>query len=295
VASRDGKRVFVVGDLRRGELSRYDRKTDRWLSYLPGLSAETLAFSRDGRFMTYVSIPEETLWKSKIDGTERQQLTFRPMAVTRPQWSPDGKEIAFTGATPGGRVTIYSIPAEGGIPHDLVPNFPNPGDLSWSPDGRSLIFGTFPHNKRQEDEAAVYLLDLETRKFSKIPGSDGYWSPHWSPDGRYVHALTLSANKLVIFDFQTQKWAVLTDFPVKHHESTRDGEYIYFESIFVQDPAILRVRAGDTAVEKVVSVRDLRRTSNLFMSWAGLTLDDSPLIALDAGSQEIYALDWEAP
>ncbi len=295
LASRDGRRLFVVGDLRRGELSRYDKKMGRWLTYLPGLSAETLAFSSDGRFISYVSIPEGTLWKSKVDDTQRQQLTFRPMMAIRPQWSPDSKEIAFTALKPGEGSAIYSISAEGGIPQDLVPNFPNAGDLSWSPDGRSLIFGTFPRSKSEVDEAAIYLLDRHTRKISKLPGSDGYYSPHWSPEGRYVHGLKLSSNELVVFDFTTKKWEVLTNFPVKHHESSRDGKYIYFESIFIQDPAILRVRAGDTAVEKVVSVRDLRRTSNLFMPWAGLTLDDSPLIALDVGSQEIYALDWEAP
>jgi Tol biopolymer transport system component len=217
------------------------------------------------------------------------------MMTMRPQWSPDGKEIAFTAIAAGERPSIYSISAEGGIPKNLVPDFPNAGDLSWSPDGRSLIFGTFPQSKGEEDAAAIYLLDCETRKVSQLPGSDGYWSPHWSPDGRYVHALTLSSNELVVFDFATQKWEVLTNFPVKHHESSRDGKYIYFESIFIEDPAILRVRAGGIAVERVVSVRDLRRTSNLFMPWAGLTLDDSPLIARDVGSQEIYALDWEAP
>ena len=29
--------------------------------------------------------------------------------------------------------------------------------------------------------------------------------------------------------------------------------------------------------------------------WVGLALDDAPLLVRDTGTQDIYALDWEAP
>src|SRR5262249_24526379 len=69
--SQDGKKLFVVGEQRRGELVRYDTKAQQWGSYLSGISAEHLDFSRDGEGVVYVTYPEGSLWRSKRDGRER--------------------------------------------------------------------------------------------------------------------------------------------------------------------------------------------------------------------------------
>jgi hypothetical protein len=37
--------------------------------------------------VAYVSVPERQLWKSKVDGSERRQLTFESMAAGLPRWS----------------------------------------------------------------------------------------------------------------------------------------------------------------------------------------------------------------
>jgi hypothetical protein len=34
----------------------------------------------------------------------------------------------------------------------------------------------------------------------------GLFSPRWSPDGRYIAAITFADLKLVLFDFANQKW-----------------------------------------------------------------------------------------
>src|SRR5262249_37465013 len=48
VPSVDGKKLFVVGTQRRGELVRYDVRSGQFMPYLSGISAEHLNFSRDG-------------------------------------------------------------------------------------------------------------------------------------------------------------------------------------------------------------------------------------------------------
>ena len=97
--SRDGKRLFAVGDLRKGRLVRYDPQSKHYVDYLGGISAEGVAVSGDGRSMAYTSFPEGTLWRSRTDGSERVQLTFAPLIGLMPRWSPDGTQLAFFGGT----------------------------------------------------------------------------------------------------------------------------------------------------------------------------------------------------
>ena len=92
----DGKKLFAIGSQRRGELARFNQKTQQFEPYLSGISADGVDFSRDGQWVTYVSYPEGSLWRSKADGSERLQLTFPPMQVILPRWSPDQKQIVFT-------------------------------------------------------------------------------------------------------------------------------------------------------------------------------------------------------
>ena len=93
--SKDGKKLFVIGQTYRGELMRYDSKSGQFAPFLGGISAEYIAFSKDGQWVAYVSYRDGALWRSKVDGSERLQLTFPPMYPVLPRWSPDGKKSSF--------------------------------------------------------------------------------------------------------------------------------------------------------------------------------------------------------
>ena len=101
VPSPDGKHLFAEGYLPRGELVVYDIKSHQFLPFLSGISAGELDFSRDGKWVAYVSYPDGTLWRSRADGSERLQLTFPPVTVFLPRWSPDGTQIAYINAQAG--------------------------------------------------------------------------------------------------------------------------------------------------------------------------------------------------
>ena len=160
-----------------------------------------MEFSKDGQWVAYVSYPECSLWRSKPDGSERLQLTFSPMQVFLPRWSPDQKQIVFEATLHGRRGKNYLISANGGIPQPLVPEDPSDQyDPNWSPDGNSVVYWS---------SETINILDLRTHKVSVVPGSKGLWSPHWSPDGRYLAAMDSSNQNLTLFDFKTQKWSQL--------------------------------------------------------------------------------------
>ena len=114
VFSPDGKRLYVIGQQLRGELERYDTRSGEWAPYLSGISADFVDFSRDGQWITYVSFPDQILWRSRIDGSERLQLTRPPMEVLQPSWSPDGGRIAFVEMSPGSLSGSTSFPLPGG-------------------------------------------------------------------------------------------------------------------------------------------------------------------------------------
>jgi WD40 repeat protein len=169
VPSVDGNRLFATGGQSRGELTRYDLKSRQLVSYLSGISAVELDFSKDGLWVTYVAIPDGTLWRSRLDGSQRMQLTFEPMLAGLPHWSPDGKRIAFAGKVSHQNWKIYIIPFDGGSPEPVTENERTEVDPTWSPDGNSVVFG---ENFVSDRPTHIYAVDLRTRRLSELPGSN---------------------------------------------------------------------------------------------------------------------------
>jgi Tol biopolymer transport system component len=291
--SKDGRKLFVIGSQPRGELTRYDSKSGQFLPYLSGISAEGVDVSRDGHWVAYVAYPEGTLWRGKVDGTDTLQLTFPPFQVFLPRWSPDGQRIAFAAKLPDAPSKIYTVPAEGGRPELASSEERNEIDVSWSADGNSFVFGRLASREPGGPSAvAIQVIDLRTHHVTSLPGSEGLFSPRWSPDGRYIAALQSSGDKLLLFDRTSEKWTELLKLPVGYPSWSRDSKYIYFDSP-QSEAAFYRVRINDHKLEKVVSLKNLRLTGTF--TWTGLGPDDSPLVLRDIGTQEIYALDVDFP
>jgi len=142
VPGKDGRTLFAIAGFRRAELQRYNIKSKAFESFMGGLSAQDLEFSKDGQWVAYSSYPEGILWRSKLDGSEKLQLSSAPIYASLPRWSVDGKTIVFYDVQPGKTMRIYEVRADGGGPRPLLPNDSGPqADPSWSPDGKSLIFG----------------------------------------------------------------------------------------------------------------------------------------------------------
>jgi Tol biopolymer transport system component len=116
------------------------------------------------------------------------------MSVGLPRWSPDGKQIAFMGQMPGKPIKIYRIAAEGGRAEQLTTGDHNDADPNWSADGTSLVFAGNP--SIESGIQSINLLNLKTRQVTTVPGSEGLFTPRWSPDGRHIDAGTGEAQKL---------------------------------------------------------------------------------------------------
>jgi Tol biopolymer transport system component len=297
IPSSDGKKIFVVGRIFRGESMSYDQKSDRLAPFLGGVSAEYFAFSKDGQWMSYVSYPDGVLWRSKVDGSQRLQLTYPPSSLfphsypLMPRWSPDGTKIAFFASPTGKPAKIYEVSAEGGTPQMLMPDNPEPQyDPNWSPDGGKIVFGG------NGPASEIHILDLTTHQMSTLPNSRGLFAPRWSPDGRYIPAFSADNTRLVAFDLQTQKWTELAKGNVGWMNWSKDGQ-----SLLLLDRsgpggviAVIKVRLNDRKAERILDLKDFVGTGYYGLSLS-LGPDDSPLLLKETGSQDIYSLDWEEP
>ena len=291
VQSTDGKKLFVVGRTFRGELTRYDLKSGRFEPYLGGISAEYVSFSKDGQWVAYVSYPEGTLWRSKMDGSERLQLTYAPSQALMPRWSPDGKTILFFDASGTNKPSkIYEVSLEGGSPQPLMPDNPDPQlDPNWSPDGSKIVFA----GRSADAASSIRVFDLATRRVSTLPGSQGMSSPRWSPDGRYIPALSIDSKKLLLFDLQTRQWTELAQGSMGWLEWSKDGQYLQADD-GSGTGAVIRIRLSDHKTERVVDLKNFA-TVGYYGFWFAVAPDDSPIMLRNAGTQDVYALDWEEP
>jgi Tol biopolymer transport system component/DNA-binding winged helix-turn-helix (wHTH) protein len=293
--SPDGRRVFTEGVQSRGELVRYENRSRQFAPFLSGISAGELDFSRDGKWVAYVSYPDRTLWRTRMDGSEQQRLTYQPVAAFLPRWSPDGNQIAYVDLQSGRPWKIFLISAQGGTPQALLAGNETFSDPNWSPDGNRICFGRSPYANATTKR--IEVLDLKSKQISAIPGSENLYSPRWSPDGKYLLGLSADSKKLLLYDFKTQKWTDWITEPgaIGFPTWSRDGKFVYYDNTSTEKSAFFRAKIGHTRPEVLIDLKGMRRYGKYGWAWSGLAPDDSALLVRDVSTDEIYALDLELP
>lgn len=279
--SRDGKQIFALGTKQRGELVRYDMKSHQFQPFLSGISATDPTFSRDGKWVAYVTYPDHNLWRSRSDGSERMQLTYPPVDVRFPSISPDGTKVAFH--TDKG---IFLISMEGGMPQRIVEDG---FYATWSPDGNYLAYRSY------YPDAELKIVDVRTGKKFAIPSSHGMGG-FWVTQDTLVAENEKETNFLT-FNFKTQKWTDLGPKAMGTIESwmtSPDGKYLYLQAGGAE-PKVERIRFADQRLETITSLKDFQPAVNNGSTQINVAPDGSPIFTRDTGYQEIYALKIRWP
>jgi serine/threonine protein kinase/Tol biopolymer transport system component len=291
VPSNDGKTIFTSGSTERGELVRFDPQSKQLQPLLAGISAEFVSFSRDRKWVAYVSFPDGILWKASADGTERVQLSEPPMSPKLLSWSPDGTQILFVNSSPPDHVEAWIVSAQGGTPRRLLPNDAGQQtDPNWSPDGRKIVFAD-SREAGADRNSSLRMLDVASQQVTTLPGSVGLFSPHWSPDGHFIAAISYDSSSLHLFDTQTQQWSTPYKDELAFPCWSQDSHSIFFLT-YRSNPGIFRISSAGGKPERIVDMSKVHTTGQYGL-WMGLDPTNAPLLLRDVGTTDIYALTLE--
>jgi Tol biopolymer transport system component len=292
--ARDNKNIWAIGVQPVVEVVKYDPARRDFVPIVGGISATDLDFSADGKFVAYVAIPEGTLWRCRADGTERRQLTSVPVHAALPRWSPDGKQIAYVSMRPGQRWKLSLISADGGVSREILEDSGSQIDANWSADGTRIMFGDYALDT---GGISIRILDLKTHKTTTVPGSEGLFSPRWSPDERYIAAISPGNKTLKLFDYRTEKWwdwltsAGAVNYPIW----SADSQYLFYDDFINDDESIRKVKVGESNAERVFVLGVFERYLGALGPWSGRAADGSWMFVRDRSSQEAYQLSVDLP
>ena len=282
--SRDSTGLFMIGRIAQGAMHVYDAQQKRFVPFLDGLPAAAFVISPDRKWIVYPDYPRHYLWRSKLDGSEKLRLT--DIYAAMPQWSPDSKNIVFSDWN-----QLYLVSLDGGTPEKLVANPKSEVAPDWWPDGKSIAFNDFP--RPGEKLPGIKVLNLASRKISIMPGSEGFYVPSWSPDGKYMVALAQNPSRMMLYTGQTGAWRDLKkfDLPWGFWIWSSDSKSIYM-AVISGAPGVYRLTIPDGKWELIAKFDGLNITSDDLENFLSLTADGRPAIMSDTSVVQVYSAKW---
>ena len=126
------------------------------------------------------------LFTMNSEGTGVVQLTHSGTNHDTPSWSPDGHKIAFVSDRNGHEV-VYVMNADGSGEQPVSSATADSIHPNWSPDSRKLIYCADDDlHPPKKNEAAIYVVDLQSRQTTTLISGGTNTYPSWSPDGSKI-------------------------------------------------------------------------------------------------------------
>jgi eukaryotic-like serine/threonine-protein kinase len=188
-ASGNGVLAYQTGTADGSQLVWFDR-SGKQIGVLGDSAAYSdLALSPDGKRAS-VSIPNQAgkgrdIWLYDVARGLRTRFTFGPADQAGSLWSPDGSRIVFT-SNRKGHFDLYQKASSGaGAEEVLLEDNLNKYPLSWSPDGRFILYGS---KGGPTLNGLLFVLPLfgDRKPLPFLQTQFNETSGQFSPDGRWV-------------------------------------------------------------------------------------------------------------
>jgi len=228
-----------------------------------GEQAIALTISRQGNRLAYVqaSPGNDDIWRIEISkATGRGSSTTKFIASTRddsyPQYSPDGKRIAFASER-SGSMEIWRCDTDGSNPIELT-SFGGPfgGAPHWSPDSRWIAF-----DSRPEGHSQIYVINSEGGQPRRITtGNANDVAPSWSKDGKWIYFSSNRGGQQQIWKGRVEGGEAVrvTERAALWGVESPDGKFFYYEGKTADTWGIWRIPVGGGPETFVVNLRHFR-------------------------------------
>jgi len=295
ILTRNGTRIFSAAWNDVSEFVSYNPRMHDFSS-LPGLRGALGVYPSPKGTWAIFQDSNWILWRVRMDGTSRVQLTPSSLQAAQPRWSPDGTRIAFEAEKSGELVRAYTVSADGGPIQPLLSEKGEQSVPSWSPDGSSIAVALNVNEPDPGDPTGIYVVDLKTHHASRVPGSDGLTSPSWSPDGKYFVAKTAGEDAIMLFDSGAKTWRrIAAATAISLVVWSPDSRYLLEQNSLDPGQPVYRLRAGDFKPEKVVDFEPFIRDGAETCSFGFILPDGSLVVRLRRSGGQVYALDVDYP
>ena len=180
------------------------------------------SFSPDGRYFAIAAKRKDRDDLVILDVQKDEEVRRIPLplnGLTTPSWSPDGKQLVFTGYD-GGVTDLFVVNADGSKLHRLTNDKYADLQPSWGPDGKTIAFATDRGPATDFDtltfgnlRIALFHLDKGTIDVLGHMDQGKNINPAWAPDGRSLAFVSdrSGISNIFLYDFGDANIYQLTD------------------------------------------------------------------------------------